>query len=82
MNTVIKVSVLTDDEALKGEIEERLEALAQGLIADDPEGEKYANVLLESKVTVMPRAYMENMTGRPTMQRVKARTSKPRARKS
>lgn len=84
MITIVKVNVITDDEGMPEYLRAEFEAVLQNAVREDPEGAAHANVQLEWKHTVMPRAYMSTLAGRSSMQirvqsaPVKAPTRKPR----
>lgn len=71
MITLVKVNVLTDDEAVPSELRERVTELLRAIIRDDPEGIDYAKVSLEWKHTVMNRDYMVALPPTAHAERIK-----------
>lgn len=72
MITLVKVNVLTDDEAVPTELRDKVTEILRQLIRDDPEGPDQARVSLEWKHTVMNRDYMDRLPPTAHAERIKA----------
>lgn len=78
MITLLKVNVLTDDEAVPTEVRDKVIDVLRALIRDDPEGASHAKVSLEWKHTVHNRDYMATLPATAHAERITLpETTKP-----
>lgn len=77
MITLVKVNVLTDDEAVPTEMRDKVTTMLRELIRDDPEGAQHARVSLEWKHTVMNRDYMDSLPPTAHAERIKLAAAEP-----
>lgn len=80
MITLVKVNILTDDEAVPSELREKVAEMLRTLIQDDPEGVDHAKVSLEWKHSVMNRDYMASLPPTAHAERITlARKAEPKS---
>lgn len=84
MITLVKVNVLTDDEAIPTELRDKITDILRELIRDDPEGASHARVSLEWKHTIHNRDYMSTLPATAHAERIvptRAAEKKPATKK-
>lgn len=77
MITLVKVNILTDDEAVPSDLRDKVTEMLRDLIRDDPEGPDDAKVSLEWKHTVHNRDYMASLPATAHVERITIPRAEP-----